>query len=142
MNEKQFNGVTENKNKKNRIVKRSRNKSFNLRFTEEEFTEVNEKIEKSKLNRTDFILKCIRKKNIIVIDDLTAALVEIRKQGVNINQMARAINQYKLDLKIFGLTTYGIEDELKTFSSELEKIQNENIKILEMLNKILEKENV
>ncbi len=124
---------------KKQIANRTRNKNLALKFTAEEIEEINKKIEQSKLSKTDFILNCIREKDVVVIEDLSEALIEIRRQGVNLNQMAKAINGYYYDLRTVGLLSNGIEEDLKRFYSELAKLQIENRKTLELLNKIFEK---
>lgn len=119
--------------------KRTRNKNLALKFTAEEIEEINQKIEKSKLSKTDFILNCIREKDVIVIDDLTAALVEVRKQGININQIARALNTYVLDLEQLGVVQYSYDEDFKRFASEIEGLRKENAQTLKLLNLILQK---
>ncbi len=128
------------KSKQKKDVNRTRNKSFNLRFSEKEFEELNKKIKKSKLNRTDFILKCIENKDIIVIENLTETIVEIRKQGVNINQMARAINEYVIGLEQKRFIPWSLKNNIETFISILCEVKESNKKIIDLLNKILEKE--
>lgn len=128
------------KSKQKKDVNRTRNKSFNLRFSEKEFEELNEKIKKSKLNRTDFILKCIENKDIIVIENLTKTIVEIRKQGVNINQIARAINEYVIGLEQKRFIPWGLKNNIETFISILYEVKESNRQIIDTLNEILEKE--
>ncbi len=129
-----------NKKRNEKDIKRTRNKSFNLRFSEKEFEELNKKIKKSKLNRTDFILKCIENKDIIVIENLTETIVEIRKQGVNINQMARAINEYVIGLEQKRFIPWSLKNNIETFISILCEVKESNKKIIDLLNEILEKE--
>ena len=129
-----------NKKRNEKDIKRTRNKSFNLRFSEKEFELLNEKIKKSKLNRTDFILKCIENKDVFIIENLTETIVEIRKQGVNINQMARAINEYVIGLEQKRFIPWGLKNNIETFISILYEVKESNKKIIDLLNEILEKE--
>ena len=129
-----------NKKRNEKDIKRTRNKSFNLRFSEKEFELLNEKIKKSKLNRTDFILKCIENKDVIIIENLTETIVEIRKQGVNINQMARAINEYVIVLEQKRFIPLGLKNNIEAFISILYEVKESNKKIIDLLNEILEKE--
>lgn len=131
------------KNKKKRSekdIKRTRNKSFNIRFTEEEFEKVNDKILKSKLNRTDFILKCVEDKDVIIIENLTESIVEFRRQGVNINQMAKAINEYVSDLEALGYVHSGFKNNIEEFVFILRETRESNRKIIDLLYEIKEKE--
>ena len=118
---------------------RTRNKNLALKFTSEEMKEINLRIEKSGLSKTDFILSCIREKDVVVITDITAVLSEIRRQGFNINQIAHAMNSYACTLRELKLEVYDGETEWNRFAMELEKVSEENVKTLEVLNSILNK---
>ena len=71
---------------------RLRNKEFLIRFTQEEFDELNYFIKKSGKNRAEFILDLIGADKIVIIEDLTKTWVELQKQGNNINQIAKSVN--------------------------------------------------
>ena len=63
-------------------------------MTEEEYTFFQNQIKKSKAkNQTDFFLDVLHKKQITVIDDLVPLLVELKRQGNNLNQIARQLNE-------------------------------------------------
>ena len=131
------------KNKKKRSekdIKRTRNKSFNIRFTEDEFEKVNEKILKSQLNRTDFILKCIEDKDIIIIENLTESIVEFRRQGININQIARALNEYVNDLEAKEYVYTNMGNAVENFTIILCEAKESNKKVIDLLTEIKEKE--
>ncbi|MBQ4572006.1 MAG: plasmid mobilization relaxosome protein MobC [Clostridia bacterium] len=131
------------KNKKKRSEKdinRVRNKSFNLRLTEDEFKKVSEKILKSKLNRTDFILKCIEDKDVIIIENLTETIIEIRRQGININQIARALNEYVNDLETKEYVYTNMENAIENFTIILYEAKESNKKVIDLLCEIKEKE--
>lgn len=62
-------------------------------MTEKEKAYFNEKLEKSGTkNQTDFILALLRNKPIVVYNELVPILVELKRQGNNLNQVARAQN--------------------------------------------------
>jgi len=123
----------------NLIKNRTRNKNLALKFTSEEMKEINLKIEKSGLSKTDFILSCIREKDVVVITDITAVLSEIRKQGFNINQIAHAMNSYAHNLKELNLEVYDGKSEWERFASELELSREANKKTFEILKRISDK---
>lgn len=76
------------------LPNRTRNKAVTLRMTEEEFAFFQERMETAKQkNQTDFFLAVLRKRKIIVIEDLRPALVELKRQGNNLNQIARQLNE-------------------------------------------------
>jgi len=63
-------------------------------MTEEEFTYFQKQMETAKQkNQTEFFLAVLRKRKIIVIEDLRPALVELKRQGNNLNQIARKLNE-------------------------------------------------
>lgn len=76
------------------LANRIRNKSVTLRMTEEEFAYFQKQMEAAKQkNQTDFFLAVLRKRKIIVIEDLRPALVELKRQGNNLNQIARNLHE-------------------------------------------------
>ena len=71
-----------------------RNKAITLRMTPEEYDRVHKKINTAnKKNQTDFFLALLDKKPIIVIEDLRPMLQELKRQGNNLNQIARKLNE-------------------------------------------------
>lgn len=120
-------------------VNRTRDKTMNLRFSSEELEEMNEKISLSRMSRTDFVLGCVRNQTVVVVPDLIDAMIEIRKQGVNLNQIAKSLNEYAVGLEKYNIR---INNENRTWAAitiELEDLREENKKTQELLNKIFEK---
>ena len=72
----------------------TRNKAITLRMTPEEFDNFKNKMDKAKQKtQTDFILSLLHKKPIIVIEELRPMLQELKRQGNNLNQIARKLNE-------------------------------------------------
>ena len=72
----------------------TRNKAMTLRMTPEEFDYFRKQMQTAKQKtQTDFILAVLRKKPIIVIEDLRPMLQELKRQGNNLNQIARKLNE-------------------------------------------------
>jgi hypothetical protein len=72
----------------------TRNKAITLRMTPEEFEFFQNQMKTAKQKtQTDFFLSVLRKKPIIVIEDLRPALQELKRQGNNLNQIARKLNE-------------------------------------------------
>ena len=98
-------------------------------------------------NAEKFIDKCIthlvhqtyNNLEIIIVDDLMPTLAEVRRQGFNINQIAHAMNSYACTLRELKLEVYDGEAEWNRLALELEKVSEENVKTLEVLNGILNK---
>jgi len=57
--------------------------------------EINRVTKESGLTRTDFILSIIRNENIVVIKDLQNICIELKRQGINLNQALRFAYQYR-----------------------------------------------
>jgi len=63
-------------------------------MTEEEYAFFREQMDKAKeKNQTEFFLAVMRKKKIVVIEELVPVLAELKKQGNNLNQIARQLNE-------------------------------------------------
>lgn len=117
-------------------VNRTRDKTFYLRFSQEEIDEINEKIAKSRLSKTEFVLKCVRENPVIVIPDLSEAMTEVRLQGASLNRIAHAMNEYAVGLRKHG-TWINVENaEWRAFPIELEDLRKENEKTQKLLWKI------
>jgi len=72
----------------------ARHKAITLRMTPDEFDYFKSKMDTAKQKtQTDFILALLRKKPIIVIEDLRPMLQELKRQGNNLNQIARKLNE-------------------------------------------------
>jgi hypothetical protein len=73
---------------------RTRGKALSLRMTEDEHRFVLEKMQAAKRkNQTDFFLEVLRDKPIIVVEEIAAVLAELKRQGSNLNQVARSLNE-------------------------------------------------
>jgi len=71
-----------------------RNKAMTLRMTPKEYEKVHKKISlANKKNQTDFFLSLLDKKPIIIIEDLRPMLQELKRQGNNLNQITRKLNE-------------------------------------------------
>ena len=99
--------------------KRTRNKQIILRTTEKEYELIQKKVEKSKLKQNDFLLKSALQKDIIVIEGLQKLLLELIREGKNLNQIAKALNQNEsfnsneiTELKIKLTDLWGTAEEI------------------------------
>ena len=63
-------------------------------MTQEEFDFFQKQLQTANpKNQTDFFLAVLRKKPIIVIEDLRPMLQELKRQGNNLNQITRKLNE-------------------------------------------------
>jgi len=74
--------------------KRKRQHQIVIRFSDEELAELNTATEKSGLSRTDFFLSVMSGGSVVIITDLQDICIELKKQGVNLNQALRFAYQY------------------------------------------------
>jgi len=68
---------------------RQRDNQIIIRFSDEELAELNEVISKSELSKTDFFLQIMRQGDIIILSDLKEICIELKRQGINLNQAMR-----------------------------------------------------
>ena len=90
-------------------MNRNRDKQFNIRLTEKELDMFECKRQASGLSKTDFFVKMVRDSNIKVYrfdDDVKAIIHELRKIGVNLNQVAYLANTFQSDKAQIELRYY------------------------------------
>ena len=72
--------------------KRKRDKTLTIRLTESEKMMIEKKASKAKLNLTEYIISVSSKSKISVTEDTKPLLLELKRIGNNINQIAMKIN--------------------------------------------------
>lgn len=70
-----------------------RTRKMTFRLTEEEYRKIKEKVEESGISQQQFLLKTALEKEIIHIKEFQELIFQIKKIGVNINQIARHSNE-------------------------------------------------
>lgn len=78
-------------------IGRRKNKQFKFYADETEYQKIKKKVEKSGLTQQEYLLKCALDKNIIVVEELKPLFLELKRQGVNLNQIAKAINSGEIN---------------------------------------------
>ena len=73
---------------------RSRSNQVSFRLSDKEYALLQEKLVASRLSLTKFFIEIISKGKVIVINDFVPLLSELKRQGVNLNQLARRANQF------------------------------------------------
>ncbi len=76
------------------MVKRNRARQVSFRLSDKEYALLQKKLAASRLSLTEFFIETIREKKIIIISDFLPLLGELKRQGVNLNQLARRSNQF------------------------------------------------
>lgn len=72
---------------------RARPKQVKFWASEKELEQIKKKVKKSKLTQSDYLLRCALDKNILVVEGLKEILIELSREGNNLNQISRAFNQ-------------------------------------------------
>lgn len=85
--------MEKNKHKQDN-AKRKRSHQIIIRCSTDELREINQAIKKSEMSRVDFILAILQNDNIVIVDDLKEICIELKKQGINLNQSLRFAHQY------------------------------------------------
>ena len=101
----------------------NKNRHFNFRVNEKEYNKIKSKIEKSKLNTSEYLLRTAMDKDIIVIDGLDEIIKQLRRIGNNMNQLTKLCNQGRIK------------------NINLEDVKKEMKSIWQLLNLLIQKQN-
>ena len=77
-----------------RHLKRTRSHQVSFRLSDKEYALLQERLTASQLSLTKFFIETISKGKVIVINDFVPLLSEMKRQGVNLNQLVRRVNQF------------------------------------------------
>ncbi len=87
-------------------MQRNKSKMINFRVTQEDYERIHKQAEKIKLSLTAYLLTMALKGEITVIEGLPDMAKELRKIGVNINQLTRLCHEGKITcLELKGVTS-------------------------------------
>ncbi|SPF54361.1 Mobilization protein (fragment) [Candidatus Desulfosporosinus infrequens] len=75
-----------------------RKRAMQLKFfvSDEELERIKSKVAASKLNQSDFLRKSALEKEIVVIDGIKELVLELKRIGVNLNQLTKLVHQDRL----------------------------------------------
>ena len=77
--------------------KRKRNKTLTVRLTEKEYNLIRGKAKKAKMSITDYIVALSNELPIKVSEDVKPLILELKRIGNNLNQIAMKINSGAFD---------------------------------------------
>ena len=100
---------------------RKRQKQIVIRATDKEFEQIKKKVEKSKLTQNKYLLQSALDKEINVVDGIKDLVLEIKRIGINLNQLTKLANQGKVDC-----------------SDELEEINGELVEVWQLLRQLIQ----
>lgn len=101
---------------------RKREKQIKFYVNQKEYDQIKKKVEKSKLKQQEYLIKSALNKKIIVIDGLKEILLEPSREGNNLNQIAKKINE-------------GEQKDIKEMKNKLNNLWDLIEKILKESNK-------
>ena len=101
---------------------RKREKQIKFYVNEKEYEQIKKKVKKSKLKQQEYLIKSALNKKIIVIDGLKEMLLELSREGNNLNQIAKKINE-------------GEQKDIKEMKNKLNNLWDLIEKILKESNK-------
>lgn len=74
------------------IAGRVRNKQVVIRMTEEEYGILKSKVQRSGMKQAEYLIRCITGKPVVNTAGMRELAAEVKKVGVNLNQIAHALN--------------------------------------------------
>ena len=108
-----------------------KNRRLEIRLTEDELYEIDNRSKKLRMSRSKFLLQAALHQKIIVLDSTSIKQLtsELRKIGININQIAILCNMGKLVCVHIEDTKSEITkvwEELNKLRKDVKKLNNEN----------------
>ena len=73
-------------------MNRTRAKQVVIRMSDEEYAAMKQKVEASGMKQSEYLIKCITNKNVMNTDGMKEFAVQLKRVGVNLNQIAEALN--------------------------------------------------
>ena len=104
------------------MVNRKRNQTLSIRLTAKEKKEIAAKAKQAQMTLTDYLIECSRNTEINAID-LSEVLVEMKRIGNNLNQIARKANSKRF---FFGKLDSVIEGQRKIYAAILSLAGDDN----------------
>lgn len=74
-------------------MNKSRPKQLSFRVSEEEYKQLQKKIAESGKNQQEYILSCVLEKEIVNTDGIREIVPEMKRQGANLNQLVKKLNE-------------------------------------------------
>lgn len=108
-----------------------KNRRLEIRLTEDELYKIDSKAQKLRMSRSKFLLQAALHQKIIVLDSTSIKQLtsELRKIGININQIAILCNMGKLECVHIEDTKSEIKkvwEELNKLRQDVKKLNKEN----------------
>lgn len=79
-------------------MNRTRPKQIVIRVSEEELSQIKEKVKQSEKNQQQYIIEALTQSNIANTDGIKELIPELKRVGNNLNQIAHALNDSSYNL--------------------------------------------
>ena len=76
------------------IVNRNRDKQMSMRLTQKEYEYITCQAKKAGISKTEYIVKAVKQRPVIVLPGGSKILAELRREGVNFNQYLKLCYEY------------------------------------------------
>lgn len=80
-------------------MNKSRPNKITFRLSDSELQDLRSRVEKSGFNEQQYLTRAVFSKKLIEKESLHKLLIELRREGVNLNQIARACNSGNTSLE-------------------------------------------
>lgn len=101
---------------------RNKSRQINFRVTEKEYNYIYKRSQKSNIPLSNFLLRSALDKEIVIIEGLPLIIIELRKIGVNINQLTKLSNEGRIaTIEMFGVKK-GLDNIWQSLNSLTRKV--------------------
>lgn len=108
-------------------MNKSRPKKVSFRLSLEEFSQLRERIKTSELSSQEFLRRSVLEIPIIPKSDFQEILIELRHEGTNLNQIARACNKGEIDGSAIQSQMNNLEVLWQSLKQLVQKPQKQNL---------------
>lgn len=99
-----------------------KDKRIEIRVSEEFFEDLNSKIQDSGLKKAEYFRQILSKDSVIVVKDYNNLATQVRKCGVNINEIAYVLNVANLKNALNNYDYQALLVELKLIQNQLNRL--------------------
>ena len=104
---------------KTKVIK---DKRIEIRVSEEFFEDLNSKIQDSGLKKAEYFRQILSKDSVIVVKDYNNLATQVRKCGININEIAYVLNVANLKNALNNYDYQALLVELKLIQNQLNRL--------------------
>ena len=99
-----------------------KDKRIEIRVSEEFFEDLNSKIQDSGLKKAEYFRQILSKDSVIVVKDYNKLALQVRKVGVNLNELAYVLNVANLKNTLNNYDYQALLIDLKLIQNQLNRI--------------------